>query len=280
MSPFLLLNPAGTIALAERHVIILAVSLMLIVAIPLYVILFTFARKYREGNTEAKYSPNLERNPFATFALWAIPITLIAILSVINWQTTHALDPYKPIASDVPPLTIEVIALPWKFLFIYPAQGIATVNFIQFPENTPLHFQLTADAPMSSFWIPQLGSQIYAMPAMTTQLNLIATTLGDFRGLDTEINGAGFSGMKFMARSTSQSDFEAWVASVQQASTTLSLNDYNQLAAPSENNPVATYASIDPGLYNEVVMKYMMPASDDSAAAMTSTMQGMPGMQM
>ncbi len=149
-----------------------------------------------------------------SFGLWAVPIILIASLSVLNWKSTHELDPYQPIASNAPPLTVEVVALDWKFLFIYPQQNIATVNFIEFPVNTPLNFQLTADAPMSSFWIPQLGSQIYAMPAMSTQLHLIANSTGDFRGMDTEINGAGFSGMKFAARSVSQTDFNAWVASV------------------------------------------------------------------
>jgi cytochrome o ubiquinol oxidase subunit II len=294
MSHFLLFDSAGTISYAESHLMLLAVDLMLIVAIPMYIILFTFARKYRAGNPSAaaKYSPNLSHNGWVTFVLWAIPITLIGILSVINWQSTHALDPSVPIVSadGAPPLDIQVIALPWKFLFIYPAQNIATVNFIEFPVGTPLHFELTADAPMSSFWIPQLGSQIYAMPAMTTQLNLIANTTGDFRGLDTEINGVGFSGMKFVARSATQSDYNAWVAGVQGASTTqagaamypsLDLATYNALAAPSENNPEASYASVDPNLYNEVVMKYMMPAGE-----MSSTMQGMsagqamPGTQM
>jgi len=290
MSHFLLFDSAGTISLAESHLIILAVSLMLVVAIPMFIVLFTFARKYRERGPEAsdatgdachtasneKYSPNFAHNWFVSAALWLIPITLIAILSVINWQSTHALDPSASIASasGASPLTIEVVALPWKFLFIYPAQRIATVNFIQFPVGTPLHFELTADAPMSSFWIPQLGSQIYAMPAMTTQLNLIATTPGDFRGLDTEINGVGFSGMKFIARASSQSDFDAWVAGVKQASTTLTLDEYNLLAAPSENNPEASYSSVDPQLFNEVIMKYMMPPSESSSTDV------MPGMQM
>jgi cytochrome o ubiquinol oxidase subunit II len=289
MSLFALLSPAGTIASQERHLIILAVSLMLIVAIPMFVILFTFARKYRAGNpaAEAKHAPNLDHNPWVTFGLWAVPITLISVLSVINWNSTHTLDPYQPIASNVAPLPVEVIALPWKFLFIYPEQGIATVNLLEFSENTPLNFELTADAPMSSFWIPQLGSQIYAMPAMSTQLHLIADTTGDFRGMDTEINGAGFSGMKFIARSVSSSDFAAWVASVKQASTTLDLAAYNALAAPSEYNPEASYASVDQGLYNYVVMKYMIPASeiatssvDATSSAQMDSMQMMPGMQM
>ena len=288
MSLFALLSPAGTIAAQERHAIILVVSLMLIVAIPTFVIFFTFARKYRASNPNAKHSPNLSQNHVVTFFIWAVPITLISVLSVINWTTTHTLDPYNPIVSNVPPLEVQVIALPWKFLFIYPEQGIATVNLLEFPVNTPLHFTLTADAPMSSFWIPQLGSQIYAMPAMSTQLNLIANQTGDFRGMDTEINGIGFSGMKFIARSVSQDDFDNWIASARAASTTLDMDAYNQLAAPSQNNPVASYASVDQGLYNYVVMKYMVPDAElptSSTQVMNSTssmqtMPDMPGMQM
>ena len=132
---------------------------------------------------------------------------------------------------------------------------------------------------MSSFWIPQLGSQIYAMPAMSTQLNLIATETGDFRGMDTEINGIGFSGMKFVARSASQSDFDQWLASVRAARTTLDLDTYNQLAAPSENNPVATYASVDSSLYGDVIMKYMEPSSTEMNSS-SQTMPNIPGMQM
>ena len=276
MNLFAVLSPAGTIALQERHLIIMAVLLMLIVAIPMFIILFTFARKYRAGNTKTKHSPKLERNRLTTFAIWAIPITLIGVLSVINWTSTHALDPSKPIVSNVAPIPIQVIALRWKFLFIYPEQNIATVNFIEFPVGAPLHFELTADAPMSSFWIPQLGSQIYAMPAMSTQLNLIANETGDFRGLDTEINGIGFSGMKFIARSVSQNDFDQWVQSIQQSSTTLDLGAYNELAVPSENNPVASYASVGQGIYNNVIMKYMEPSSTET----TGSSQTMPGMQM
>jgi cytochrome o ubiquinol oxidase subunit 2 len=272
-------DPQGPIALQERNLIVLAVSLMLLIAIPMLILLYTFAWKYRAGNKKAKYDPEHVGGAWRQLLWWVIPATLIVVLAVINWKTTHALDPYKAIASNNPPLTIEVVALQWKWLFIYPAQGIATVNYIQFPVSTPIHFVLTADAPMSSFWIPQLGSQIYAMAAMQTQLNLEADTPGEYTGKDTEINGAGYAGMTFLAKSTSQDDFNTWVTSVQNSSNTLSMDAYNALAMPSEDNPPAYYSSYDKDLYGSILMKYMVPMSSTSTE--TSTMPAnMPGMTM
>jgi len=273
------LNPQGTIATQEKNLIITATLLMLIAVIPVYFLIFFFAHKYRAGNKQANYSPNLDSN-LGALLVWAIPGSIIFILGIINWQTTHALDPYKPLTSNLQPLTIQVIALQWKFLFIYPEQNIATVNFIEFPVGTPLNFELTADAPMSSFWIPQLGSQVYAMPAMSTQLHLMANQPGDFKGMDTEINGTGFSGMKFIARATSQSNFNQWLASVKQSSDILNSSAYDDLAKPSENNSTVLYSSVDKNLYNSVMMKYMMPQSEMPTTANSSSTMNMSGMDM
>lgn len=281
-------NPQGPIATQERDLIITAVLIMLVVAIPMLITLFTFAWKYRAGNKNAKRDPERTGHFFGQIIWWAIPAVVIVTLGILNWKTTHALDPAKSIASTNPQLTIDVVALPWKWLFIYPAQGIATVNLIEFPVNTSINFQLTADAPMSSFWIPQLGSQEYAMDGMVNQLNLMATTQGQFPGRDTEINGDGYSGMTFTADSVSQSDFDAWVASVQQSSSSLTMDAYNALSAPSENNPPAYYASVANGLYGTILMKYMAPMESSSMMQMmnaTSNMeqnasQTMPGMEM
>ncbi|HUC31287.1 MAG TPA: COX aromatic rich motif-containing protein [Candidatus Paceibacterota bacterium] len=287
-------DPQGPIALQERNLIILVVLIMLVVAIPMLIALYTFAWKYRAGNKKAKYDPEHVGSVWRQLVWWVIPAVIIVAIGIIDWQSTHALDPSKPIVSNVPPLTIEVVALEWKWLFIYPAQGIATVNFIQFPVTTPIHFELTADAPMSSFWIPQLGSQIYAMAAMETQLNLEADTTGEYTGKDTEINGAGYAGMIFLAKSTSRADFNAWVASVQNSSNTLTMDSYNALAAPSQNNPPAYYSSVDKNLYDTILMKYMIPQNSATTTPMsmpmmpatnttatTSTMPAnMPGMRM
>ena len=265
------LTPAGPIAEQERNIIILSVLIMLCIVVPFLVTFFIIARKYRAGNPKAKYEPDKKHGPWSEIILWVLPAIIVVVLGILTWKATHALDPYKPIDSNVPPLTIQVIALPWKWLFIYPQQGIAAINFIEFPAGTPLHFVLTADAPMSSFWIPQLGSQIYAMSGMETQLNLMADKTGQFMGEDTEINGEGYSGMKFIADSVPQETFDGWVQSTKAGSNILNMDVYNQLAQPSENNSPAFYSSVDESLYNTIVMKFMGP---------TSSMEAMPGMDM
>lgn len=255
------LNPQGLIALKERNLIITEVLLMLIVIIPVFVATFLIAVKYRAGNSKSKYTPNWTGNKFLQITWWAIPSLGIFILAMIMWRATHELDPYKPIVNGVKPITIQVVALRWKWLFIYPEQNIATINFIQFPANTPINFELTADAPMNSFWIPQLGGQMYAMPGMGTQLHLIANNPGDFAGSGAEISGQGFSGMKFVARASSDSDFANWVQTVKSSPNSLDLSQFNQLAQPTENNSVAFYGTTQSNLYNEVIMKFTMPNS-------------------
>lgn len=258
-------DPQGTIAGQERDLIILAISLMLLIAIPMLILLYTFAWKYRAGNKKNsdQYQPEHVGGVWKQLLWWVIPASLIVVLATINWKTTHALDPFKPIVSPKPPITVEVIALTWKWLFIYPQQGIATVNYLEFPEQTPVHFELTADAPMSSFWIPQLGSQIYAMDAMQTQIYLEASSTGKYVGKDTEINGAGYAGMTFTAKSVSQSDFNDWVASVKASSSapSLTMGAYQELWQPSTYVAPEFFSSVDPGLYNYVLMKYMVPSS-------------------
>jgi len=255
-----LFMPAGTVAAQQIHLIELMVLLMLIIVVPVFAFAFTIAWKYRAGNPDKKYETELKHRPWKEIVLWLVPAALIAVLAVFTWNAAHALDPYRQIENGKPPLVVQVVALPWKWLFIYPEQGIAAVNFLEFPEQTPVHFELTADgpmdSPMGSFWIPQLGSQIYAMAAMQTDLNLIADSTGEYVGKDTEINGAGYAGMQFAAKSVSGADFDNWVSDVKAASTTL---DGNAYAAPSENNPPAFYASVEGDLFNSIMMKYMAP---------------------
>jgi len=167
------LNPQGFIANKERGLIVTITLLMLIVVIPVFALTFAIAWKYREGNTAARYSPEWDHNRWVEAVWWAVPLVLITVISMISWSSSHELDPFRPLRSANPPITIQVVALQWKWLFIYPDQNIATVNFVQFPANTPVDFQITSDAPMNSFWIPQLGGQIYAMAGMSTQLHLM-----------------------------------------------------------------------------------------------------------
>jgi len=269
-------NSAGSIGAKERNLMLFALSLSLIVVIPVYIMLFSFAWRYREGNKKkTKYSPELAGNRFAEAVWWLIPTVLITILSVVTWNSSHSLDPYRHIASSTKPMKIQVVALDWKWLFIYPEQHIASVNLVQFPENTPVEFQITADAPMNSFWIPQLGGQIYAMPGMSTQLNLIANRTGNFHGSSANISGAGFAGMAFTAKSSSSDDFNAWVRSAQQSSRSLNSSTYKQLSQPSQYNPVAYYSKPQPELYNLVVAKYLVPITAHGPAyQVTSNMGG------
>jgi cytochrome o ubiquinol oxidase subunit 2 len=157
-----------------------------------------------------------------------------------------------------------VVALQWRWLFIYPAQGIATINYLELPSNTPVNFQLTADAPMNSFWIPQLGGQMYAMPGMSTQLHLEASNPGQFNGSAAEINGAGFAGMKFQVVAAASSDFDNWVAAVKNGPNHLDQAEYQRLARPSEDSAVAYYSAVPFDLYNSVIIKYMAPPAEEA----------------
>lgn len=258
------LNPKGIIAMREHDLIITAILLMLLVVLPTVILTFFIAWKYRASNTNATYTPNLQYSGKLACLWWAISTIIVIILAVITWKSTHALDPYKPLESKVKPITIQVVALRWKWLFIYPDHHIATVNFIQFPERTPINFELTADAPMNSFWIPELGGQMYAMTGMKTHLHLMADVQGEFAGSSAEISGRGFSGMRFVARSSSQADFDTWVQSVRKSSNMLDLAEYTKLVEPSENNPVTFYAATEENLYNKIIMKFMAPSVEKS----------------
>ncbi len=272
------LEPRGTIGAQEKHLMIITLLLAGTVVIPVFVMLFAFAWRYREGNAhKAKYSPELDGNNFAETIWWLVPAAIILILSVITWNSSHSLDPYKSLASDVKPLDVQVVALDWKWLFIYPDQHVASLNSLELPVNTPINFEVTADAPMNSFWIPQLGGQIYAMPGMSTQLHLMGGTAGAYYGSSANISGVGFSGMNFETHVVPSSDFAAWIASAKKSSTTLSANEYNMLAKPSQNVKPTTFKNPAANLYDTIIMQYMMPGM---SVGSTKQMTGMQGMSM
>ena len=257
----MVLDPKGMIAAHEKKLMIDALLLMSTIVVPVIILTLLIARKYRASNTKAKYTPNWAHGTALEAGWWVLPIIIIAVLGTMTWRTTHELDPYKPL--DVKgagqPVTIQVIALDWKWLFIYPDQNIATVNYIEFPVNTPVNFLITSDAPMNSFQIPQLGGQIYAMAGMQTKLHLIADTPGDYKGRSVSFSGEGFTGMTFIAHVGSQQEFDTWVKSVKASKNTLDMNAYNQLVKPSENNPVMLFSSVTNNLFSNVIMKYMGP---------------------
>jgi cytochrome o ubiquinol oxidase subunit 2 len=254
-----LLQPAGPIGVKEKKLIIIAVLLSLIVVIPVYVMLIGFSLKYREGNKQARYEPELDGSRIFESIWWGVPLAIITVLAIITWKGSSSLDPFKPLNSTKPTMTIQVVSLQWKWLFIYPKQGIASVNYVQFPINTPVKFEITSDAPMNSFWIPQLGGQIYAMSGMSTNLNLEASKLGSYQGASANISGEGFSDMHFTANASSETDFKDWVKMVQKSNNRLDHTAYSILAAPSKNLPIGYFGSAENGIYQNVINKYAEP---------------------
>lgn len=267
LSPFLLLktgampvlDPKGMIAEKQRDLFGIATFLMLLVVIPVFIMTAVISWRYRAGNKRAKYSPEWDHNSKAELIWWGFPCVIILILSVITWRSTHELDPFEPIVTGTPPMKVQVIALQWRWLFLYPEQGIATLNFVEFPEQVPIDFEITSDAPMNSFWIPQLGGQIYAMPGMKTKLHLIANEEGVFRGSSANISGEGFANMWFMAKAVTQVEFDAWVREVKQSGGGLSLEVYKELAKPSVDHEDVGYVLKKEDLFDWSIMKYMMP---------------------
>lgn len=251
-----LIFPSGKIAFEQRNLLFFIQALMLLVMIPVFVLTFIFSWHYRADNPKAKYDPDLVDHKIAEIVWWGVPLVLVAIIGVVTWYKTHELDPYKPIESDKKPLVVQVVALQWKWLFIYPEEKIATVNTLVIPEKRPIHFLITADAPMNSFWIPDLGGQIYAMAAMQTELYLIADETGEFRGSSANISGEGFAGMYFTTKAVDEKSFESWVKSVQAETKGLDWTSYEELAAPSQNDPVSQLRLDDGQLFHQIMMKY------------------------
>lgn len=255
------LFPKGKIGIEQRNLLLLIQGLMLLIILPVYILTFVFSWRYWAQNPKGKYDPDLVDNKIAEFIWWGIPLVMTLIVAGLTWVKTYQLDPFRPIESDQKTITIQVVALQWKWLFIYPEEKIASVNFFQFPEKTPIHFEITADAPMNSFWIPDLGGQIYAMPKMKTELYLIADEAGDFTGRSANLSGEGFAGMHFVSRASSKEDYQRWLESAKQAAKILSWEEYSQLASPSKNNPVDIFQLKDDTLFMQIIHKYMYPKS-------------------
>lgn len=256
-----ILNPKGTIAAGERTLLINATLLMLIVVIPVILLNFWFAWRYRASNKAATYKPDEHHNTMIEAVCWLIPIIIIGILAVMTWISTHQLDPYRPLDKPGKPLTIQAIALNWKWLFIYPEENIASVNYMQIPLHRQVKLLITADAPMNSLEIPQLAGQIYAMGGMQTKLHFDANAIGTYRGLSTNYSGDGFAGMHFKVQATSARDYQAWVRDIKTSPMALTKTVYAQLAKDSENNPVTYYSSVSKHLFQDVIHQFMKPGN-------------------
>ena len=251
------LFPAGLIALKERNLLLFIQAVMLLFIVPVYIMTFAFSWWYRADNPKSKYEPHLVDNTFAEVIWWGVPLVMTIIVCVITWQKTFELDPYQPIESEKSTIEIQVVALDWKWLFIYPEEGIATVNYICIPKDHPVHFYITADAPMNSFWIPSLGGQIYAMPAMQTQLNLIANEEGRFRGSSAQISGKGFAWMDFVTEATTEESYSEWLTATKESEVSLDWSLYQDLAKPTVDHPVELFQLADQNLFHEIMEQYV-----------------------
>ncbi|AOK32527.1 MULTISPECIES: ubiquinol oxidase subunit II [Burkholderia] len=250
------LNPKGSVGAAEKALIATSTWAMLIVVVPVIFLTLFFAWRYRASNRNATYAPKWAHSTAIEVVIWTVPTLIILFLGVLTWKTTHELDPYRPLESQVKPINVEVVALDWKWLFVYPDLGIASVNQLAVPVGAPINLRITSDAVMNSFFIPQLGTQVYAMAGMQTRLHLIADAPGDFAGMSANYSGRGFSDMKFRTLATPQDAFDAWVAKVRASSNHLDMTAYSQLAQPSEKEPVRYYSTVDVRLFNNIIAKY------------------------
>jgi cytochrome o ubiquinol oxidase subunit 2 len=251
-----ILNPVGPVGSAEKQILINSTAIMLAIIIPTIIATIGVAWWFRAGNTKAKYRPDWEYSGAVELVVWAIPVMTIMLLGGIAWIGSHDLDPAKPLKSTVPPLNVDVVSLDWKWLFIYPDQGVATVNRLVIPAGTPVNFHLTSGTVWNVFFVPQMGTMIYTMPRMTTRLNLQADKPGVYDGLSAHYSGDGFSGMNFKVHAVPQQQFAAWAASAH-SGPPLNVAAYDQLQKPSSYVKPFTYGSVVPGLFEGIVANRM-----------------------
>ena len=286
-SKAVVLNPAGDVAAQQGQLVITATLLMLVIIVPVIALTLFFAWKYRQGNTEAEYDPEWHHSTKLELVIWSVPLAIIIILGALTWVTTHKLDPYRPldridaqrpVPAGLKPLEVQVVAMDWKWLFVYPEQGIALVNELAAPVDRPIHFKLTATSTMNAFYVPDLAGMVYAMPGMQTELHGVINKAGVFPGLASHNSGAGFSGMTFKFHGLSDAGFAQWVQQAQAEGKTLDKSTYLQLAKPSERDPVQRFARVDADLYDRVLnrcveegqvcMHEMMAMNDRARAAL------------
>ncbi|MGO4714826.1 ubiquinol oxidase subunit II [Bradyrhizobium sp. 2TAF24] len=255
------LNPSGDIALQQRDLVVISTVLMLLIIIPVMSLIVLFAWRYRASNTAARYEPDWAHSTQLELVIWSAPLLIIICLGAITWMGTHLLDPFRPlgrvaenrpIATEATPLEVEVVALDWKWLFIYPEQGIATVNELAAPVDRPISFRITASSVMNSFYVPALAGQVYAMPGMETKLQAVINKAGTYGGFSANYSGAGFSGMRFAFHGLSNGDFDKWIARAKADAGKLDRPTYLALERPSENVPVRRYGTVEAGLFKAI----------------------------
>ena len=256
-----LLRPSGDVAAQQGHLVVLSTLLMLLIVVPVIVLTLVFAWRYRASNTAARYTPEWDHSIQLELLIWSAPLLIIIGLGALTWIGTHTLDPYRPLTRidssrplsfEAEPLNIEVVALDWKWLFIYPDHGIAVVNELAAPVDAPIHFKITASSVMNSFFVPALAGQIYAMPSMATSLHAVINRPGEYEGFSANYSGAGFSDMRFKFLGMSAADFDRWVQKAK-AGGELSRGSYMQLEQPSKREAVRRYGAVAPDLFDAIV---------------------------
>ena len=253
------LDPVGPVGHAERNILIDSVVIMLAIVVPTIVATFLFPWWFRASNTRARYTPNWVYSGQIELVTWGIPLLTITLLGGVAWVGAHELDPAKPLSSTTKPLEVQVVALDWKWLFIYPAQGVASVNELAIPAGAPVHFSLTSASVLNAFFVPQLGSMIYTMNGMVSDMHLQADHPGSYRGISSHYSGDGFSDMHFEVRALDKAGFDAWTAAARNGGKTLDAAGYDGLAAQSINAPVMHFGAVDPALFQKVVSHALPP---------------------
>lgn len=264
---FVVMNPAGDIAVQQRDLVIVSTVLMLIIIIPVMALTVFFAWKYRQANTAARYEPDWDHSTHLELVIWAMPLLIIICLGAITWSSTHLLDPYRRLDRIAPgnaaslnePLVVEVVALDWKWLFIYPEYGVAAVNELAAPVDRPIRFKITATSVMNSFYIPALAGQIYAMPGMETKLHAVINKPGTYEGFSANYSGAGFSHMRFAFHGVDEAGFDAWIAKAKANPDKLTRDAYLELEKPSEKVPARLYNAVDADLYKLILNQCAQP---------------------
>lgn len=264
---FVVMNPSGDIAVQQRDLVVVSVVLMLLIIIPVMFLIVFFAWKYRQSNTAAQYEPDWDHSTHLELVIWAMPLLIIICLGAITWSSTHLLDPYRRLDRIAPgnaatlndPLVVEVVALDWKWLFIYPEYGVAAVNELAAPVDRQIRFKITGTSVMNSFYIPALAGQIYAMPGMETKLHAVINKVGKYEGFSANYSGAGFSNMRFAFHGLDQAGFDGWIAKAKGSQDKLSRDVYLELEKPSEKVPVKLYNSVDADLYKLILNQCAQP---------------------
>ncbi len=271
-----MLDPAGDIALQQRNLIYISTGLMLLIIVPVMILIVVFAWRYRKGG-DGTYDQKFHHSTTLELVIWSAPLLIIIALGALTWSSTHLLDPFrpldrisaeKPIDRNVAPLRVQVVALDWKWLFIYPEQGVATVNELVLPVDRQVRFDITSTNMMNTFYAPTLAGMIYAMPGMQSTLHAVLNKPGEYEGFSANYSGAGFSDMRFKLRGVDQAGFDRWIGETKASTKTLQTPQYLALEKPSEKVPVAHYGSVETGIFTRIVNRCITPGTTCMSATM------------